>query len=102
MLSRNDSSFHFIGLENAGQNCYQRCNGQQGKCGWCGLIGYCCRKGWAPGNGCDGSFGGDEKHVCALKPTSKFNIFLSETVENLYIHLFRRFSKCWARLLDKL
>jgi len=56
-------------LENAGQKCWNHCHGTQGKCSWCGLDGYCCRKGWFPGNECDGSFGGHGDHVCVLKPT---------------------------------
>ena len=59
-----------VGLENDDQECFGHCNGQ-GKCSWCGSEGYCCRKGWTPGNGCDGSFGGNDQHVCVLKETSQ-------------------------------
>ena len=65
-----------VGLVNAGQDCLTSCNGIQGKCSWCGSDGYCCRKGWTPGNGCDGSFGGNDKHACDVKPTSELNYFL--------------------------
>merc|ERR550534_2564316 len=53
------------GLENAGQNCWDGCNQQQGKCSWCGPNGYCCKDGES-GNGCDGSFGGVNFHACTL------------------------------------
>ena len=56
-------------LENGGIDCYTGCNQQQGKCDWCGMDGWCCRKGidWV-GNGCDGTFGGPSSHRCVLKP----------------------------------
>ena len=63
-----------VGLVNAGQDCLTSCNGTQGKCSWCGSDGYCCRKAWPCGNGCDGSFGGDDFHACVLKPTGKLII----------------------------
>jgi len=58
------------GLENEGENCWYKCDRRQGKCSWCGTKGYCCRKDWATGNGCDGTFGGDGRHECSLKPVT--------------------------------
>ena len=49
-----------------GEECYSKCNGNQGKCEWCG-EGLCCRKGFE-GGGCDGSFGGQSNHQCVTKP----------------------------------
>merc|ERR1712129_160126 len=62
-LISSDGEFHGTGLENGGQNCWGDCNNQQGKCAWCGTDGWCCRKGWT-GNGCDGTYGGDDHHLC--------------------------------------
>ena len=76
-------SFHSIGLENPGQNCWFHCNFTQGKCSWCGSDGYCCRKNWTCGNGCDGSFGGDGIHACVLKPTGKLIL-----KRNLHIYIY--------------
>ena len=53
-------------LEHAGENCWNRCNAKQGKCRWCGTEGWCCQKG-SVGNGCDGTFGGENGHICTLK-----------------------------------
>merc|ERR1719471_2275410 len=71
-IPQGDSPYEPYGevLKNAGQDCWNGCNYKQGKCSWCGLDGYCCRKGWTPGNGCDGSFGGDNIHACVLNPTT--------------------------------
>ena len=56
-------------LEHAGEDCWNSCNSQQGACDWCGSKGFCCMKGWDDfSNGCDGTFGGQENHVCVLKP----------------------------------
>merc|ERR1712051_680775 len=66
-LSRNGDGF---GLENGGQHCWAGCNSQQGKCAWCGTDGWCCKKGWT-GNGCDGTFGGSNHHLCVLKPSEE-------------------------------
>ena len=55
-------------LKHKGKNCLKKCEKTQGRCNWCGSKGYCCRKNWTAGNGCDGSFGGTNQHVCALKP----------------------------------
>ena len=63
----NHSQFSAIVLENAGQDCWNGCNQQQGKCSWCGAEGFFCQKGWQ-GNECDGSFGGESMHACELKP----------------------------------
>ena len=59
-----------IDFKNAGKSCWKQCNRQQGKCDWCGSDGYCCRKNFWKNteNGCDGSFGGNRKHACVLKP----------------------------------
>ena len=54
-------------LEHSDEDCWNGCNYAQGKCGWCGNDGWCCRKEWI-GNGCDGSFGGANQHLCVLKP----------------------------------
>merc|ERR1711902_183271 len=53
-------------LKNTGTDCWSKCNAIQGRCDWCGTEGFCCRKNWDAGNGCDGSFGGKEKHECVL------------------------------------
>ena len=59
-------------LENAGQNCLNNCNGQQGACDWCGSKGFCCKKGFTDtSNGCDGTFGGQGVHECALQPSKE-------------------------------
>ena len=60
-------------MENAGRDCWNGCKKQQGKCEWCGFDGYCCRKNFAPGNGCDGSFGGQNRHVCVLKDEGTYD-----------------------------
>ena len=54
-------------LENGGEACWSECNHQKGKCEWCGIEGYCCKKG-SLGNGCDGTFGGETGHRCVIKP----------------------------------
>ena len=54
-------------LENSGEDCWNGCNYQGGKCDWCGIDGWCCRQG-VIGNGCDGTFGGETSHRCVLKP----------------------------------
>merc|ERR1712223_387146 len=54
-------------LKNVGEDCWSGCKGIQGQCSWCGTKGYCCKKG-ERGNGCDGYFGGNGHHICALKP----------------------------------
>ena len=48
-------------LENSGEKCWGKCNGQDGKCDWCGTKGWCCRKNKIA-NGCDGTFGGNGVH----------------------------------------
>ena len=58
-------------VEHAGEDCWTGCNYKQGKCGWCGTDGWCCRKDWI-GNGCDGTFGGQSNHQCVLKPGNIF------------------------------
>ena len=55
-------------LENPDQDCWSACGGKQGKCRFCGTEGYCCRKDFKEGDGCDGTFGGEKHHLCVLKP----------------------------------
>ena len=56
-------------IENEGKDCWEDCNEIQGKCSYCGSMGFCCRKNYYEhSNGCDGTFGGDEIHVCVLPP----------------------------------
>ena len=55
-------------LKHKDEHCWDECNKIQGRCNWCGSKGYCCRKNWKAGNGCDGSFGGTNHHVCVMKP----------------------------------
>ena len=62
-------------LEHAGENCWNPCDTRQGKCNWCGTDGWCCSLG-SIGNGCDGSFGGENGHVCTLKPGKLSSFFL--------------------------
>jgi len=60
-------------VKNAYKNCWDACGyapmygSHQGKCGWCGADGWCCRRDHS-GNGCDGKFGGYHNHACVLKP----------------------------------
>ena len=49
------------------EGCLNNCDNKDGLCEWCGTQGWCCQKNWI-GNGCDGSFGGNGKHECVLKP----------------------------------
>merc|ERR1712038_485217 len=58
-----------VEIANAGQDCWSSCP-VQGPCAWCETKGYCCTKksGWDDtSNGCDGTFGGAERHECVLK-----------------------------------
>ena len=57
-------------LLNAGVDCWYQCSKKQGPCAFCG-IGLCCRKG-SEGNGCDGSLGSPDHHVCVK--TGIFNV----------------------------
>jgi len=51
-------------VSHSGQDCWDSCNRQQGRCRWCG-AGSCCRKGWADEFvGCDGQMGHPDYHVC--------------------------------------
>ena len=56
-------------IMNEGEDCYNDCGYQNGPCSWCGEEGLCCRIGndyisdW-----CDGTFGGQTRHECVLKP----------------------------------
>ena len=58
-------------MENGGKDCFDVCK-KQGRCDWCGMDGWCCRKDRV-GNGCDGTFGG-LNHQCVLKPGKLSNI----------------------------
>jgi hypothetical protein len=53
------------GLKNAGEDCWDACDKNQGPCSWCG-TGICCRYGWRDtSNGCDGTVGiQGKRHVC--------------------------------------
>ena len=53
-------------LVNEGENCWNRCNQQDGDCDWCGVEGKCCRLDWI-GASCDGSEGAFGKHTCVSK-----------------------------------
>ena len=54
-------------IRHEGRNCWYNCNEKQGKCSWCGSEGWCCKLGWN-GNGCDGTLGGRDSHICVRKP----------------------------------
>ena len=55
-------------MRNLGKVCWDMCNQQQGPCSYCG-NGFCCRKLYEDTkNGCDGTIGGEEKHVCVGSP----------------------------------
>ena len=63
-------------MENGGKDCFDACK-KQGRCDWCGMDGFCCRKDRI-GNGCDGTFGG-QNHQCVLKPG---NVFLVSSISS--------------------
>ena len=66
-------------LTNVGEDCWWHCWGKQGHCSWCGTEGMCCtmKDGWTDtSNGCDGTFGGYERHECSARP-GKFLLFNS-------------------------
>ena len=66
---------------NHGKDCWDECDEQQGLCSWCGTGGFCCRKELKLayiGNGCDGNFGGDNYHACAIPPGK--NNFVKEGI----------------------
>ena len=76
IISSRDKRYHDIllfigktdeGVRNEGKDCWYPCTNMnmagQGRCGYCGTGGMCCRKG-SRGGGCDGSFGGDGRHAC--------------------------------------
>ena len=52
-------------LQNPGDDCWDGCNRQQGRCSWCG-TGMCCRHNWQnTSNGCSGVLGIPGRgHVC--------------------------------------
>ena len=62
-------------LEHAGENCWNRCNSVDGKCKWCGTDGWCCSMS-SIGNGCDGTFGGENGHICTLKTGKRANFYI--------------------------
>ena len=56
-----------ISVKHEGDICWDECEQKEGKCKFCG-TGLCCRKSddvrhWATG-GCDGTHGGEGKHIC--------------------------------------
>ena len=64
------------GVRHEGKDCWYPCTNMnmagQGRCGYCGTGGMCCRKG-SRGGGCDGTFGGDGHHACvAFTGTGNF------------------------------
>ena len=64
-------------IKNLGQECWGNCSKEQGPCTWCGAGGYCCTKkpSWNDtSKGCDGTFGGQTRHECFLKPGKSFII----------------------------
>ena len=61
-------------IENEGEDCWKDCGKEEGKCSWCGSMGYCCRKDYTESNHCDGTFGGEDKHVC-VKPPGNYSIY---------------------------
>ena len=62
--------FETAGVRNEGEGCWGNCGKWEGRCGYCGNNGYCCRKDWL-GCGCDGEMGVEGKgHVCAEKLTT--------------------------------
>ena len=66
----------------------------QGKCNWCGKDGLCCKMG-SFGNGCDGTFGGESGHICALKPGKLKFIFF---IYNVYSTFIKKVP-CWNMLV---
>jgi len=59
-----------LDIENEWMDCWVACGKHQGSCTWCGTKGMCCtqKSGWTDtSNGCDGTFGGWERHECTLK-----------------------------------
>ena len=88
-------SFLVLGpLEHAGEDCWNRCKVDgitvDGKCKWCGTDGWCCRQG-SVGNGCDGTFGGENGHICTLKPgkLSSLSIYLKSLLnEKIFFLIF--------------
>ena len=55
------------GVRHNGEDCWYACTNMnmanEGRCGYCGTGGMCCKKG-SRKNGCDGSFGGNSRHEC--------------------------------------
>ena len=75
-------------LNNMGKDCWGKCYQSQGPCSWCGPEGYCCTRktGWKDfSSGCDGSFGGDKRHECALKPGKSSQ---PSNIRNIRKHIF--------------
>ena len=66
------------GVRNEGEDCWGHCGKWEGRCGYCGNNGYCCRKDQL-GCGCDGEMGVEGKgHVCAEKLTTGKDFQLDE------------------------
>ena len=85
-------------LLNAGVDCWNQCSKKQGPCAFCG-TGLCCRKG-SEGNGCDGSLGIANAHVCTaagiylphiLKPICLYRL-------NIFILLYWRYYLYYYKL----
>ena len=58
-------------LQNGGEDCWEGCNHIEGKCDWCGVGNFCCRKN-REGNGCDGNVGGKHNHQCVVSGTGMY------------------------------
>lgn len=82
------------GLENMGETCWYPCDKKEGACGFCGLDGVCCRKGYT-GNGCDGKIGGDDDHRCASKPEKTNGFIVGMESHHSNKKEDRRFSFFW-------
>ena len=73
MINELNASFIFVGVRNAGMDCWENCNKRAGACDWCG-IGLCCKNKEIK-NGCDGLSGGGSRHHCTLLSPGKFKYF---------------------------
>ena len=59
--------FETAGIRHEGESCYASCGRWDGRCGYCGNNGYCCKKD-QKGCGCDGEMGVAGKgYVCTEK-----------------------------------
>lgn len=57
-------------LQNAGADCYERCNRRTGDCHYCGPEGACCRRGWS-GTGCASDAGMESYHSCVWREPAR-------------------------------